>query len=311
MNSMKKETGAARNSVGLGLDIAFLSGLCLVCAGTAFANLHLKATGGTGILVCAGGSLAYAAYQKIKKIDRSRSLDYQQSGEAALGAILLITMAGFAGLHPIATSAVLLLSLAAFEIYAHSYLRLERRELAFGGLVLMIIAAVFVLFLSLFNSSFDPSAVRGVFLPFAGDLPMDALRIALPALAIALYVPASIASPEISLLSQGRSFTESGGVPYRGAFALALCAKGVCASLVLLSLGWMGGAAGYLPATGTRSLLISDAMHLLTAFLYAQILLFIAVFWGVFGALAVSILVSWGAYILKFGIGDSVHGGAC
>lgn len=309
MNSMKRDTGAARNNGGLGLDIAFLSGLCLVCAGTAFANLHLGATGGTGILVCAGGSMAYAVYQKIKKIDRSHSLDYQQSGEAALGAILLIAMPGFAGRHPLAASTVLLLALVAFEIYAHSYLRLVRRELAFGGLVLMIIAAVFVLFLSLFNSSFDLSAVHGVFLPFAGELRMDARHIALPLLAIALYVPASIASPEISLLSQGKSFAEGGGIPYREAFALALCAKGVCASLLLLSLGWMGGAAGYLPATSTRSFFISDAMHLLTAFLYAQILLFIAVFWGVFGALALSILASWGAYILKFGIGDSVHGG--
>ncbi len=311
MNSTKRDTGAARNRGGTALDIAYLAGFCLLCAGAALANLHLGAIRGAGILVCGGGSLAYVVFQKLKKIDHSRTLDYQQSGEAALAAIVYIALAGFAARHALAASAVLFASLISYELYAHSYLRLERRENATVGLVMTILAGVLFLFLLTFDSSFNPSAVRGVFLPFATDIRMDIRYMAVIAFALALYVLATISSPELSLLSQGRGYSENGGVPYRAVFALAECAKGICVALVMLSLGWMGGAAGYIPAPRTQPVFIADAMLLLTAFLYAQILLFLAVIWTAYGALAISILVSWGAYILKYGIGDSIHDRTC
>jgi hypothetical protein len=274
--------------------------LLFTLAAAAAAGIYLKTVPFTRFLWYLAGALFYLLFFRIRVVDSSRGVDYLQSGEGAVGALVLLLVTRFVTSSPWIAGALVAAAMALYELYIHHSLALNRRELSFSGLLMLLLFLALAFFLLRFDPISSGDTLRPLLLGYwSGLLPGPGALAGIAAAGLALYLFARLAWPQIALLSFGRLYFDGAGYDYSATRVIALVSKGVLVSLVFLLLGWLGGTASYLALSGRRGGVLSDMALLVFAALYTQILSMLVPALTPYGVLSAAVLLSWALLILN------------
>lgn len=274
--------------------------LLFTLAAAAAAGLYLETVPLTRLLWYLSGALFYLLFFRIRVVDSSRGVDYLQSGEAAVGALILLLVTRFVTPNPWIAGALVAAAMVLYELYIHHSLALNRRELSFNGLLMLFLFLALAFFLLRFDPFSTRDALRPLLLGYwSGLMPGPGALAGIAAAGLALYLFTRLAWPQIALLSFGRPYFDGAGYNHTVMRVIALASKGVLVSLVFLLLGWLGGTASYCALSGRRGGVLSDMTLLFFAALYTQILSMLVPALTPYGVLSAAVLLSWAMLILS------------
>ncbi|MBN1532513.1 MAG: hypothetical protein JXA20_07615 [Spirochaetes bacterium] len=199
------------------------------------------------VCLTAGGAVLYGVFIRICEIDRSRSADYLQTGEASLAVLSLYLLREVYGIRPVGS----LLVTAAVTVITAGFIRLFADRGRDGGQAIGILVNAITLlslgYLFLIDAAFSPPALLDILCgPLRRGETLPAAATAAAASGAALAAGSFLLSDEGRLYSQGGRLFSRTAVPQWPVAVILLLIRGLLVTAVIATIGVLGCAGLYL-----------------------------------------------------------------
>jgi hypothetical protein len=244
------------------------------------------------------GTIACFALSRLGDYDRHLLCDYIPTGEAAVGAIALVTALIFIGSSPVILMPAVFLVLLASGLFQEGLVAPRLKEIAASGAAAQAILCLIMAYLLAVPSGAGAripwNVLTGYFSAAPGNplLPAAAMVVSLLTLCLVLLF-----SSELKLHSQGPFFSADSGLPRRLIAAARVTARAVLTSIMVLFSGFLCGPG--IGIRGLRSNTLRDLVVLLYLVCFAQIALLVSRYAGPWYAAALSFIISYALFFLN------------
>jgi hypothetical protein len=245
------------------------------------------------------GIIAYCVYIRLGDYDTSVICDYIQTGEAAVGSIVLFATLVFISENQHIVLLLVFLALLIYELYLKAAIAPEKKEQSINGSVTQTILFIIVAFIIAAGAGLRisrPEAILFGYFPSFGNsfaIPASALFLA----ALAFFLPWAF-KQELRLYYLGPPFCEYAG-PVRAGIATAIIiARSILLTITIFFAGWTCGI-----GISIRRLYpsrLADAILLLSLICFWQIITLLANLAGPWYAAALMLAASYAIFIPYF-----------
>ncbi|HPA71585.1 MAG TPA: hypothetical protein PKY31_04910 [Spirochaetota bacterium] len=260
-------------------------------------NLVFSSTTLIGHALLFLGSLYSLLFTRIALADGDIRGGYVQTGEGALGLLVIVIMVSFFSVPRAVVAAVCVVFVVLMEFYMHMVGHAPGRGRVAGGLFINLCAAAAGWY-AVSRTGTGRAAVEDVLSGFSRSGGYAAWEsIPLLAVCIILYVFLLKAQPELKLFSQGRSYFEITGLRYGRARIAFVAARGVAVSGLVLFAGCLAGVGFLAGSMREKNPLADELKNLCAVNIFLQAMVTVGTIAGNAAAAAAAVALS---YLLLF-----------